>query len=419
MDCRPILRTDASALWVRAEKEMDAIYVMFKDACSRAGITAYVGKNNRFDFPFAVLFEAWVPVGSDPAVTHRINARVQVVTKPYHRYEIEYLITLDRWGQAMDLGTYATFNQRTVDAIMAYLQNGPKRKLKLPDRITAPKMSFWEQLTSLKNKQVVVRQDWAALAATLALIGGMVLGPVGISNELPLAALLGVFLFLLGLIYLIARGHRRVQVRTSGKPEHDPRYLQFGDTWQVVISGAGAHALEFRRRIQDSFDSGAMPGMRHEIETLRYRSPDGIAEREQLVVQNRRVIVYCQVYSFGADLFLGWQAFLNRGLWTESTVATGIDRQTGQPTKVNSVVPGTLNLNEYDHADLSCLTEWIHSRIVTTTKQLLKQLQIDQEIDFKILRGDRPGIQSSTQSSPENKDSSHKSVLGSLFRRKA
>ena len=44
---------------------------------------------------------------------------------------------------------------------------------------------------------------------------------------------------------------------------------------------------------------------------------------------------------------------------------------------------------EYDLVDLNCLLEWTHAQVTKVLKQYLDERQIDQEIDFQIIRGDR------------------------------
>ena len=49
---------------------------------------------------------------------------------------------------------------------------------------------------------------------------------------------------------------------------------------------------------------------------------------------------------------------------------------------------------------MNCLTEWTHAQVVMLMKQLMKELQIDQEIDFKIVRGERKGPADSNEKEP-------------------
>jgi hypothetical protein len=45
-----------------------------------------------------------------------------------------------------------------------------------------------------------------------------------------------------------------------------------------------------------------------------------------------------------------------------------------------------------DLIDLNSLTEWAHARIVQVLKQVMAERKLDQEIDFKIVRGERQSL---------------------------
>jgi hypothetical protein len=123
-----------------------------------------------------------------------------------------------------------------------------------------------------------------------------------------------------------------------------------------------------------------------------YWGLDGKEEREQLVLVAGRGIVFCQIYEYGRDLYVGWDGHLNRGQWVEQTVASGIDKATGNPVGISRVVPGMQPTTEYDLADLSCLMEWTHAQVVKMLKQLIAEKRIDQEIDFSIQRAERQQV---------------------------
>ena len=66
-------------------------------------------------------------------------------------------------------------------------------------------------------------------------------------------------------------------------------------------------------------------------------------------------------------------------------------------------MPGVQGLSEYDVMDLNCLTEWTHAQVVALTRQLLKELQIEQEINGKDLRGERSGLARGNAAAEEQK----------------
>src|SRR5262249_52255699 len=184
--------------------------------------------------------------------------------------------------------------------------------------------------------------------------------------------------FVIGLIVAIVVALRPTAVRSSGKSEREPRTLVLYDSWQAVLFGAAGSVPIMRTRFDAILRDAPIRGFKSSVENIQYRALDSVEERDQIVLTAGRGIIYCQLYEFGADLYVGWQSFLNRGRWIESPVSKGIDRATGKRVEVKTVVPGTQALSEYDVMDLNCLTEWTHAQLVSLTRQLMKELQIDQ-----------------------------------------
>jgi hypothetical protein len=83
---------------------------------------------------------------------------------------------------------------------------------------------------------------------------------------------------------------------------------------------------------------------------------------------------------------------LNYGQWSERAIKTGYDTNLGAPTVINTVVPAVALVTEYDLIDINSLTEWVHARVVQVVKQVMAEHKLDQDIDFKILRGERQGL---------------------------
>jgi hypothetical protein len=222
--------------------------------------------------------------------------------------------------------------------------------------------------------------------------------------------LLGMVLVLAGFggligIYLAPR-----LVRSSGKPLAEPRHLSYLDAWQTVIFEAGADAARIRDRVMALCAHSDQQRFSCAIERLWHWGLDGKTEREQIVMRHGRGMVFCQIYGYGSDLYVGWDAHLNVGTWREKRVAAGIDRQTGERVKLMAVEPATQAVGEYDLVDLNCLLEWTHAQMTRVLKQYMEERKIDQEIDFTIIRGDR---KDATRSADEKKSARR------LFRRTA
>ena len=227
-----------------------------------------------------------------------------------------------------------------------------------------------------------------------------------------MATVLGVLLLIAGMIGLFVWYRAPRLVRSAGKPLAEPRILSYLDAWQTVIFDAGADAARIRNRAMALLTGGEQHRFTCGIERIWHWGLDGKIEREQIVLRHGRGLVFCQIYGYGSDLYVGWDAHLNVGTWNEKRVAAGIDRDTGARVELRSVEPTTQATGEYDLVDLNCLLEWTHAQLTKVLKQYVKEREIDQEIDFSIIRGDRKNATTT--------DKKEKQSLGRrLLRRKA
>ncbi len=204
-----------------------------------------------------------------------------------------------------------------------------------------------------------------------------------------MATLLGIVLIAIGFVGLIGVHRSPRLVRSAGKPLAEPRFLSYLDAWQTVVFDASHDAERIRERVMALFAHAERQRFTCAIERIWHWGLDGKIEREQIVLRHGRGVVFCQIYGYGADLYVGWDAHLNVGTWREKRVSAGIDRDTGKRVTLMAVEPATQAVGEYDLVDLNCLSEWTHAQITKVLKQYLKEREIDQEIDFTIIRGDR------------------------------
>ena len=86
---------------------------------------------------------------------------------------------------------------------------------------------------------------------------------------------------------------------------------------------------------------------------------------------------------------MGWDAHINCGVWREKELRSGIEATTGKPCDVRTIESAWHPPSEYDVTDTNSLIEWVHAAVVRVVKRMMDEHQIDQEIDFDILRGDR------------------------------
>jgi len=198
-------------------------------------------------------------------------------------------------------------------------------------------------------------------------------------------------------------------VRNAGKPVAEPRYLRYLDSWQTVLFDARDDAELVRQRVMALFGVARFNGAREKqfavgTERIWHWGLDGKVERVQIVLRHGRGLVYCQIHQYGSDLYVGWDAHLNVGTWVEKEVARGVDKLTGQRIKLTTVTHGVQNTSEYDLVDLNCLLEWTHAQVTKVLKRYIEERKIDQEIDFRIIRGDRQSTRETDEKKKTLKD---------------
>jgi len=159
----------------------------------------------------------------------------------------------------------------------------------------------------------------------------------------------------------------------------EPRNMRYLDSWQTVLFGAGNDVDTIRSQLMRLFASTQLPRLLCTTERIWYWGLEGKEEREQIVLRYGRAIVFVQVYRYGADLFAGWDAQLNMGIWFEKQLASGVERHSGKRVDLMTVIHGWQVNTEYDLIDLNCVAEWTHAQIT----QVLKTIHEGEE--------DRPG----------------------------
>lgn len=400
----PILPRADATVWTNVHNARDTIDSAVKKLTQKQ-INALILKSNDFEFPAWVKIEFWISEG-DPLVTERSSAIFWIYPKAFHRYEIEYAIEFDNRGRKKSYKRLHDIDDQDVNQVVRYLIQEGKRPKFVHKEI---RQSTW-QLWKPANKQVAVGWDWLSVLATTVLV----IGIFGIITKNLFGMLFGMPLCLVGGVWLYKLGGRPVQVRTPGKPKQEPRRLRRVDSWQVVISGLGSSYADMKTRFANDLKHPPIDSVRDQFERIWYWGLDSVVEREQIAITLGRGIVFCQIYQYDKELYVGWDGHLNLGQWVEKDLSQGIDKATGQLALVKEVVMGWQNITEYDITDLNCLMEWVHVKLVKSLKELMAEHKIEQEVDFKILRGERQNL---TQSMQQTSDThTRKGLFGNLKR---
>lgn len=370
----PILERSPEVSWVKAETTRDQIYGWLLEECEREGVDALVLKSGPFVYPNWVKFECWIPK-ADRLLTERASAIITIEPKPFHQYELELTVGIENRGKTKTHYGLTRLDKMVAGLLVKYLLRGSSEPQFGDYKIRRYPWQIWKC-----NKVVALKTDWEArLCGALAIIGFMTIAFFG----------LGLILLIVSFIWGHQLSKRPLLVRSSGKPDGEPRNLVRVDSWQTVVSGLGRDSEVMRARFLQALDQPPIKGLRHRVERIWYWGLDSKEEREQIVLGLGRGLVFCQIYGYGEELFVGWDGCLNVGQWVEKNVSKGFDRKSNNLVQVNSVVPGIQQVSEYDVTDLSCVIEWSHAKLVDLLKKLMGERKIEQEVDFKIIRGDR------------------------------
>jgi hypothetical protein len=377
-DVRPLVERNETNGLSQAEIVRDQIYNHFVQASNEKNVDVLILKSPPFTSPPWVRVECWIHHSSDPALTLRSAAQLSVRPREYFRfsYEIDMVISNDK--RSRTFRSIIAFDKMNAEKVLNYLLFESQSYSFGLQRCRVWPLQFW--LPS--NKPARLGVDPMSVVAQICFLLGIATVVFGI----------GVVFLLIGGILAYSNGKRRRHILSTGKPAQEPRRLIRLDSWQTLVRSLGTE-----RDIVVAAIRGELAKVTEESfvlvnEKIWYWGVDGKEEREQLVVRFRRGIAFVHIYQYDEDLFVGWDAHVNCGAWIEQVAGGGYDKTTQELCSVHTIAAGWHVPNEYDITDTNCLLERVHTVITQVIKLKLAEHQIDQEIDFKILREPRQSI---------------------------
>lgn len=435
VDVKPLINRNKDNVTDKVEGVRDKIYDYFRQACVAEGVDAVILKSYPFSVPVWVEFQCWVRRTADQHLTDRSTAKLTILPREFHKYDHEIDLEIKEGKKTKRYRSIVELNPANVKALVRYML----RLTEVDDfgfkRVRTRSWELWLP----KNDVTGLGKDWLGLSTPLlyflgtfflfvALVSGLVGGDssgrsasfVDFLGSLFLlaVAVIGILLLMAGLGLTLYTNWRRTYFLSPGKPVHEPRKLLRMDSWQTLVRDIGGESYNVKAAVKKELAIGLSEGVQLADEKIWYAGVDGTEEREQVVVTFRRSIGYIHIYSYGKDLYVGWDAHVNAGTWVEKQVAAGLEPQTGEYCRVNTIESGWHVPNEYDITDANCLIEWIHAAVTKVTKTTVAEYKIDQEIDFQILRGERNQVQG-TEKPEEKKDKPSIFDFKSRFRREA
>lgn len=381
IDVRPYLPRNDDNPISAAERVRDQLANDLQRFCNELGVEAMIAPSPPYSGSVWIRLEAWRLVDGEGGLGGRASVQITINSKPFHRYPHEWSLQYDVCGQKRTEGPFTPLPEDRVRAIVKYVAGLATR----PD-LNACKFAdtLWTMLMRPINKIERVRMDpLMAISLALLAVGLLVFAINPISSVLLALAGGG------GLIY---RWREPRLVLSTGRPRQEPRSLIRLDSWQTVLRGLGDAEQSFRSRLAREVEQSRPADATFTDEDIWYWGVDGKEQRRQIVVTFRRAIAFVQIYAYHRDLYVSWDSHVNAGTWKEVKISSGIDRASGFRIVAQSIVKDWHVPHEYDIADASYLSEWLHAVITELVKEALAEHKVMQDIDFKILRERRRGI---------------------------
>ena len=407
-DARPILPVSDKSLWNGAARRRDQIAARIEQNLAALGLQGWVRKSQPGEYPLHVAVDVWRHIAETglTGTFDRSHLKVTIQVEPYRVHPIIYTAELSRQIKKYE-ATYWSMPDDELDEMVTYLVRGGqkpayfKSRIPLIVRIIASFLPL--PMKEYKNELIEEAKPTRFTAPTvLGWIGVLAAlygcGQVFANNDrysyyddTERAQMIGggiIGLAIVGIAIAMWLSSRRpVYHAVAKQPVRTPRSEYRVDSWQVSVPEAGNEFDSFKSRIADALKQ-MDPGLEFSVEIYQSLTPRGFEERERLVITKGQGNVHVHVQPFGRDAFVGWDSYLNWARWTETTSISTVIRE-GNRIEYKSLVAGAHIPTKFDLMELGALAETSHRNIVREIKAFLKEKEIEADLDFQIIRGDR------------------------------
>ncbi len=400
IDVRPVHRVSDETIWGKAAERRNACHDAIRQALAERRIEALVTRSANGIYPAWVKVEAWLPQAAGAAADPRLRTTLELsfAVKPYREYPVTTSAVARIGRRAVAVAERPNF---TADDAVAWvlftLGAGRKPPAARISDVLANAVLAIVPFARTRYANRILRPFRGLFPISLPwlfAIAGLLLLAIGIVQIDPdfgftqkETAELVVGTLALVMAFVIAR-QRRTVVSVIDRPTIPPRYLLRLDSWHAVIPELGPVVDEVKQRFVGKLEAFAASGVTTETERYGFRSPNGYDERDRLVITKGQGVAHVHVYRFGADVFVGWDSYINWAQWAE-TKPISARVSNNRKTEYRGLEPGFYVPNEYDLIDLNSLIEIVHRCVSDVLKAMMEEHKIDQEVDFNIIRGDR------------------------------
>ncbi len=400
IDVRPVHRVSDDTIWGEAASQRDACYDAIRQTLAERGIEALVTRSANGIYPAWVRVEAWLPqksgAGADPRL--RTTLELSFAVRPYREHPVttSAVARIGRRAIAVADRPNFTSGDAVVWVLYALGIGGKPRAARFSDFLANvflaivpfARTRYANRILRPFRSLVPITFPWLFALAGLILIAIAVFQTDPDFGPTPRETVVFTVGVLALIIAFVLSRQRRTMVSVIDRPTIPPRYLIRLDSWHAVIPELGPVVDEVKQRFLAKLAAFAPGGVTTESERYGFRSPNGYDERDRLVIAKGQGVAHLHVYRFGADVFVGWDSYINWAQWAE-TRPVSARISTGRKTEYRGLEPGLYVPNEYDLIDLNSLIEIVHRCVTDVLKAMMEEHKIDQEVDFNIIRGDR------------------------------
>jgi hypothetical protein len=416
IDARPRFVAGSNSLWDAASHRRDTFAGLVQSILDEHAIEGEYISSQRNIYPPNVSLRCWLPKSNASPLDTRMRSAftLAVDVKPYHKHKFEHSVSLERGGKKYDLsflaGKRCFFNENDLrEWVVFAIGKGPRPYTGAPLLLrilthAIPGLAFRNKISRAYRDALGVRQALRYLFYILLAIAfsSGAFPPMFLFSSAAAAAL--------GLYLYLTRA-KEVAVCTPPTPAETPRRLSSWGSWDIVLPQLGGDFELTKSRILQSI-AEQRPSQIETVEEIESKwTPSGLERRPRMVYRQNQSEVHLHIYSFGPDLFVGWNAYINYNQWGETEPITS-KYESGMTIEFREVKPANYSPTEFDWIDLRGLADYVHRRLEQTIRRMIKERNIDIELDFRI---DKSGIdQSIEHSEPKAKKTGFQLIKSQL-----
>lgn len=400
VDARPILPASESSLWSRAARDADSLAARIDKLLKEQSVRGWVRKSQPGEYPYVVAADLWQPIDDIgiAGVQDRSHLSISITVEPYLQNPLIHKVEVTHYGRSYT-GSHWYVSDSEISELVSFLVAGGRKpkffKTRIP--IGLQFLHAFLPFISLKEYENRLTEDAKPTFVATRVVGFiaaaiMILSAItsflawrdddpsyGFLITLSSACVLGVCIW---------RGSKRpVYHAVAKQPLRTPRRESLVDSWQISVPEAGVSFESFKSRLL-----GALQSIKSDLEfsqeEYQSRTPRGFETRERFVITKGQGNVHVHIQPFGRDTFVSWESYLNWARWGETEPVSIVIRE-GKRFEYRSVTSTQHIPSSFDLMELSALAETVHRNLVREVKGFLKEREIEADLDFRIIRGDR------------------------------